>query len=219
MTEQEEILSILNKIGAVLANGHFVLNSDKHSAVYVEKEKVILHTKEISKLCRVIAERFANDYVETVIGPGTNGGILSQWIAYHLTEFTRHETLSTYADKTEKKDFIIRYNFAKNIPDKRILVVDDVISTGGSAKKVIEAVRAIRGNVVGLGALVNRGNVTPKDVGDVPKLISLVNIKLDIYEEGNCPLCSRNIPINTKVGHGKEYLDGKGGVKNRFVSG
>jgi orotate phosphoribosyltransferase len=84
--------------------------------------------------------------------------------------------------------------------------VEDVLTTGGSAKKVVEATRALGGNIVGLGVLCNRGGITPEDVANPPKLFALVNIKLDAWDETECPLCAQSVPINTDVGKGREYL-------------
>ena len=63
-----------------------------------------------------------------------------------------------------------------------------------------------RGNFVGLGVLCNRGGITPQDVADVPKMTALVNVKLDAWDEATRPLCKQNIPVNTDVGKGHEFL-------------
>jgi orotate phosphoribosyltransferase len=77
---------------------------------------------------------------------------------------------------------------------------------GGSAKKVIDVVRSIGGEVTGVAVLCNRGGVTAHDLGDVPELISLANVQMDAWDEQDCPLCSQEVPINTEVGKGREYL-------------
>ena len=77
---------------------------------------------------------------------------------------------------------------------------------GGPARKVVEARGAIGGKVVGLGVLCNRGGITPQDVADVPRLDALVNIKLEAWDEATCPLCERNVSVNTDVGKGREFL-------------
>lgn len=102
--------------------------------------------------------------------------------------------------------FIIKRGYNRLVPGKRVLVVEDVLTTGGSVKKVIEATRAIGGIVVGLGVLCNRGGITPQDVADVPRLFALVNVKLDAWDEADCPLCAKGVPINTDVGKGGEFL-------------
>jgi orotate phosphoribosyltransferase len=118
-----------------------------------------------------------------------------------------YEVFGVYAEKSEGGDaFVIKRGYDKLIAGKNVLVVEDILTTGGSAKKVVEVTRAIGGNVVGLGVLCNRGEITPQDVADVPKLTSLVNVKLDAWDEATCPLCEQNVPVNTDVGKGREFL-------------
>lgn len=111
----------------------------------------------------------------------------------------------------KENHFVIKRGYDKLVMDglvakKRVLVVEDVLTTGASVRKVVEATRILGSDVVGLGVLCNRGGVTPQDVGNPPKFFSLVNIKLDSWEEAECPLCARGVPINIDVGKGKEYL-------------
>lgn len=207
MLSEEDVIKILSKVKAIVFNGHIVYTSGLHGTAYINKDAIYPHTAETSRLCRAIAERFADDNVEVVIAPAIGGVILSQWTAHHLTEITGHEVLGVYAEKSEDEDtFVIKRGYDKLIADKRVLVVEDILTTGGSAKKVVEATRAIGGDVVGLGALCNRGGITPQDVAYVPKLDALVNVKLDAWDEATCTLCERNVPVNTDVGKGLEFL-------------
>lgn len=204
---EQEALQILGKVGAVITDSHIVYTSGKHGTAYVNKDAVYPHTAETSRLCRAIAERFADDNVQVIIAPAIGGVILSQWTAHHLTEMSGHEVFGVYAEKSEDGDtFIIRRGYDKLIAGKNVLVVEDILTTGGSAKKVVKATRAIGGNVIGLGVLCNRGGITPQDVADVPKLTALVNITLKAWDEAACPLCERNVPVNTDVGKGREFL-------------
>ncbi|OHA73643.1 MAG: phosphoribosyltransferase [Candidatus Wildermuthbacteria bacterium RIFCSPLOWO2_01_FULL_48_35] len=205
--QEQEVLQILGKVGAVITNSHIVYASGKHGEAYVNKDAVYPHTKETSRLCRAIAEQFADDGVETVVAPAIGGVILSQWTAYHLSEITEREVFGVYAEKAEGGDaFVIKRGYDKVVAGKNVLVVEDVLTTGGSAKKVVEAVRALGGKVVGLGALCNRGRVMPQDVADPPKMFALVNVTLDAWDEADCPMCKQGITINTDVGKGREYL-------------
>jgi len=206
MNEQEVYL-ILRNVGAVIIDSHIVYTSGKHGTAYVNKDAVYPHTVETSHLCHALAERFVDDGVEAVIAPAIGGVILSQWTAYHLAWMNRHDVLGVYAEKSEDgRTFVIKRGYDKLIAGKKVLVVEDVVTTGGSAKRVIEAARAIGAHVIGLGILCNRGGITPKDMADVPKLTALMNVTLDAWEEADCPLCKRNVPVNTDVGKGREYL-------------
>ena len=205
---EQEVLQVLSKVGAVVTDSHIVYTSGKHGTAYVNKDALYPHTAETSRLCRAIAERFADDNVQVVIAPAIGGVILSQWTAHHLSKMNGHEVFGVYAEKSEdrRRDaFIIKRGYDKLIAGKIVLVVEDVLTTGGSAKKVVKATRAIGGYVVGLGVLCNRGGITPQMI-DVPKLDALVSVKLDAWDEATCPLCERNVPVNTDIGKGREFL-------------
>lgn len=206
---EQEILWVLRVIGAVITESHIVYTSGKHGTAYVNKDAVYPHTPLTSALCHAIAKRFADDNVGVVIAPAVGGVILSQWTAYHLEMLTGRPVLGVYSDKTDDGAFIIKRGYDKLIAEKNVLVVEDVLTTGGSVKKVIEEVRKYDGNVVGLGVLCNRGGITPGDVADPPKLFALVNMKFDAWDEADCPLCKQGIPINTDVGKGREFLERK----------
>ncbi|MDP2665277.1 MAG: phosphoribosyltransferase family protein [bacterium] len=206
---ENDALKTLQGVGAVIANSHFVYTSWRHGSAYINKDALYPHTRETSMLCRAIAERFAADGVQVVIAPAVGGVILSTWTADFLTKMTLTEVLGVYADKATidgEDGFVIKRGYEKIIPKKRVLVVEDLLTTGGSVLKVVKAVRAIGGEIIGVGVLCNRGGVTPADLGDVPRLVALTNIKMDSWDEADCSLCKQGVPINTSIGHGKAFL-------------
>lgn len=211
---EEEILQLLAQAGAVITDSHIVYTSGKHGSAYVNKDAIYPDTKLISRLCEDLAMKFVGEIVEVVVAPALGGIVLTQWVAHHLSGLTAafpmaEDTLAVYAEKTANGDFVLARGYDKLVNGKRVLVLEDVLNTGGSAKKVVELVRATGGKVVGLGALCNRGGVTSHDVGDVPRLISLVDIKLDAWDEGECPMCAQGVPINVDIGKGKDFLSRK----------
>jgi len=133
MTESE-ILKILHNTGAIIRDDHFVYTSGKHGSSYVNKDAIYPHTKVISNLCLEIAKRFAKSNIEVVIAPAIGGVILSQWTAHHLSRLTKRKVLGIYAEKGDDK-FIIKRGYDKLLNRKNVLVVEDVINTGGSARK------------------------------------------------------------------------------------
>ncbi|MEK7106557.1 MAG: phosphoribosyltransferase family protein [Patescibacteria group bacterium] len=211
MMTEEEVLDILQKVGA-FRSGHFVFTSGLHSGSYVLKDAMYAYTAETSQVCREMAERFRNANVEAVIGPAIGAAILAQWVAHHLSELTGREVYGVYADKDGKGGFIIKRGYDKVISGKNTLVVEDLTTTGGSIKKVVEASRAAGAKVVGAVAICNRGNVTKEDVGlsaqagNPGEFVSLVNLNLEQWPAKECELCEKNIPVNTDVGHGREFL-------------
>lgn len=224
--KEKDILKIFKETKAIV-KGHFVYTSGRHGFLYFNKDAIYPYTEKISALCRVIAKYFylKGIDIDVIAGPAIGGVVLSQWVAHHYNSFASSDVKAVFAEEEkiriagvkEKKlqlhtgRLVFSRGYDKLIPGKKVLVVEDILTTGGSAKKVVETVRALDGEVVGLGVLCNRGNVKAEDVGGVPEIFSLINIPMESWEENNCPLCAENLPINTEVGKGREYL-----LKNRI---
>ncbi len=204
-----EIMQMFSDVGAIVTGSHFVYTSGRHSSVYINKDALYLHTETISALCKRMVERYNPEQIDVVVGPVMGGIVLSQWAAHHLNQRrTGGETFAVYAEKASDgldKQFFVGRGYGRYIAGKNILVVEDVLTTGGSARQVIEVVRGLGGNVVALSALCNRGNVRPSDVGGVT-VSALVSIDLDTYAPEDCPLCRENVPVNTELGKGKSFL-------------
>ena len=203
-----EIMQMFIDAGAIITGSHFVYNSGRHSSVYINKDALYLHTGIISQLCQRMVQTYIPDEIDVVVGPVLGGIVLSQWTTYALnTKRTAGETLAVYAEKESGSDraFAFYRGYDKHIPGKNILVVEDILTTGGSVRRVVELVRKHGGNVIGVSALCNRGNVQPKDVGDVP-ISTLITLDLETYAEEDCPFCEQHVPINTDVGKGRMFL-------------
>ena len=102
--------------------------------------------------------------------------------------------------------FVIKRGYDKLLHGKRVLVVEDVLTTGGSVRKVVEAVRQAGGEVVGGGAICNRGRVTAEDVGGVPELFATINPEMESFPEDEFSLGAQGVPVNTDVGKGRDFL-------------
>jgi orotate phosphoribosyltransferase len=204
-----DVISILKKVQAVLTDGHFVYTSGKHGSVYVNKDAVYPHTKEASQIGKLFAEKFKNKNIDVVAAPALGGIILSQWTAYHLSKLKKKEVLGVYTEKTADNNQVFTRGYDKLVKGKNVLVIEDLTTTGGSVRKVVDTVRATGGKVVGIGVMINRDpkNVTSEVVGG--PFISLGILKAEAFDEKKCPLCKKNVPINTNVGHGKKYLESK----------
>ncbi len=204
-----EIMQMFVDVGAIVSDSHFVYSSGRHSSVYINKDALYLHTQAIATLCRMMARPYYADQIDVVVGPVLGGIVLSQWVAHSLNASrSSGETLAVYAEKEGDgpgKKFLFRRGYDRCIPGKNVLVVEDVLTTGGSARSVIELVRMHGGNVVGLSALCNRGSVEHQDVGDVP-IHTLITVTLETFTEAACPFCRQHIPINTELGKGRAFL-------------
>ncbi len=205
---QDDALQILQDVGAFRA-GHFVFTSGLHASTYINKDAIYPHVRQVSRLCEAMAEKFKDEHVEVVLGPAYGAIILSTWTAHHLMQMLGKDVWGVYADKSGEKGLVIRRGYDKLIAGKRTLVVEDLTTTGGSIRKVVEAARAAGAEVVGAIAIANRGGVTREQAGNPPRLEALVDLALDQWTEERCLLCQRGIPVNTDVGHGADFVKKK----------
>lgn len=203
-----DILAILERVNALITGSHIVYTSGRHGSSYVNKDALYPHTRETSQVCASIAARFRAAEVAVVAGPTVGGVIMAQWVAHHLQALSGQTVLAVYAEEagtgTERRR-VFRRGYAELLAGQRVLVVEDVLTTGGSARQVVQAVQAAGGTVVGLGALCNRGGVTAAML-EVPDLVALVNVPLESWDAAECPLCRAGVPINTRVGKGAAFL-------------
>ena len=204
---KNDVIAILKKVGAVLTDDHFVYTSGKHGSVYINKDAVYPHTQETSRIGQMFAEKFKDMDIDVVAAPALGGIILSQWAAYHLSKLKNKEILGVYTEKTPEKNQIFTRGYDKLINGKNVLVIEDLTTTGGSVKKVVDSVKAAGGNVVAVCVMVNRDpkNVTSSTVG--APFSSLGELLADAVDEGACELCQKGVPVNTTVGHGKKFME------------
>lgn len=207
----DEVIQILKKVGAVITDSHIVLTSGRHSSAYINKDALYPHTALTSRIGELFAQKNKDLAIDVVIGPALGGIILSQWTAYHLSQIKNKEIFGVYTEKdAESNQVFSRRGYDKYMPGKNVLVVEDLTTTGGSVKKVVDTVKKAGGNIAQVCVMVNRDpkNVTSETVG--APFSSLSVLEITSYGEEECPLCKNHVPINTVVGHGKKYLTEKG---------
>ena len=202
---QKEVIELLEQAGALIRDSHLVYTSGRHGSAYVNKDAIYPHTESTSRIAGLMAKSFAAQSVEVVVGPALGGIILSQWVAYHISKLMGREILGVYSEKNADNQFELRRGYDKLVKGKRALIVEDVITTGGSVRNCIEAVQAAGGIPIGISALCNRGKISANDLG-IQKLESLVELDFQSWEADECPLCQKKVPINTNVGKGKDFL-------------
>ncbi|NPV52500.1 MAG: orotate phosphoribosyltransferase [Firmicutes bacterium] len=183
MMDGSELLRILKETGAYL-NGHFLLTSGLHSDAYVEKFRVLERPEYTEAACRELAGRFGDQGVAVVVGPTMGGVILAYEVARALGAraiFVEREG----SGRTLRRGFSI----AKG---ERTLVVEDVVTTGGSVREVIQVVQDAGGDLVGVGLLIDR-SAGGADFG--VRTESLLRLPLVTYRPEECPLCRDGIPL------------------------
>jgi len=188
-TTAAESEKLLREAGALL-EGHFQLASGKHSSQYVEKFRLLEQPVQTEALCQMIADWSRRVSPQVVTSPTTGGIIISYEVARILG------TRSIFAEKEEGHPGRSFQRGFRIDPGERVLVVDDVLTTGGSIREVIDAVNRLGGEVVGVAVLVDRAGGRT-DFGVLPKKDFFACLALDIpaYEVSECPLCRDGVPL------------------------
>lgn len=175
--KREEILKIFKDTEALL-EGHFILTSGLHSDKYFQCAKVLQYPWHAETLCREIADHFKDERIELVISPAVGGIVFGQEIGRLLG------VRAIFAERVEGH-MTLRRGFSI-APGERILVAEDVTTTGGSVKEVLETVKQSGGKPIAVTALVDRSG--GKAQFDVP-YFSLFQMEVKNYDPENCPLC------------------------------
>lgn len=177
-----DLLMLAKKCGAV-KEGHFLLRSGLHSGVYVEKFHLLERPEILSEFVKVLLTKLEGPF-DRVVGPSLGGMIVAYELAGQLG------IPASYAEKGQDEGFVIRRGRGVS-QGERVLVVDDVMTTGGSVRKTIAAVQECGGEVVHVAVLVDRAAEPPSDFS----YVSALRCVLPVYKPEECPLCVKGIPL------------------------
>lgn len=184
--DSKEVLKLFEDSGALL-RGHFKLTSGRHSDVYYEKFSLLKNPEICTKICKEIAENFEDQKISKVVGP-TLGGVI---IAYEVARYLGVESI--YAEAGEPGRVFKRgFSLSK---DEKVLIVDDVLTTGRSVLEVIELVKNFAAEIVGIGIVLDRSGGAIKF--DYP-LYAVSTISAESWDESDCPLCNEGIEITQR---------------------
>ncbi|HAZ10849.1 MAG TPA: orotate phosphoribosyltransferase [Candidatus Omnitrophica bacterium] len=181
--QEKDILKLFTDTGALLS-GHFRLSSGLHSGNYFQCALLLQYPDIAEKLCGELASYFKDDKPTCVIAPALGGVIVSYEIARNL------KVKSLFTERVEGK-MVLRRGFDLKKED-RVLVVEDVITTGLSTNEVLEVVKSKGAKIIGVGCVVDRSGKT-LDFG--VRLKSLVRLDFPTYRQEDCPLCKKGIKI------------------------
>lgn len=200
---------IFQEANAIVMDDHFVYQKGEHGPHYINKDAIYPYTRLLDELAMGLAERFADDNVEVVIAPAIGAISIKDSVARVLTRWRRDrkDVLAVYAERDPNNpgEFVLNRGYDELVKGKRVLAVEDVLNTGDSAGGTIRAVRRSGGEVIGAGALANRGGVTAEKL-EVSRLASLLNVDFVKYPPQHCVLCAKKVKINEKLGHGREFM-------------
>ncbi len=181
----EEVMKKFEEAGAI-QKGHFKLTSGVHSDTYIQCAQIMQHPEFMHNLCSELGKKFRGDDIDVIVGPAIGGIIMAHVMARVLGPWVR----AIFTERENGK-MTLRRSFEIKEGEK-VLVVEDVTTTGSSVREVIDIVNLRKGKVVGVGVLIDRsgGEV---DFGIKTEKLLTVDIKTYLPEE--CPLCKKGIPV------------------------
>lgn len=182
--KQKEIIELFKKTD-VIQTGHFELSSGRHTDTYLQCAKIMQYPEYTNKLAKEIAELWTEEDIDLIVGPAIGGIIISYAVA---------SVMNLRNIFSERKDG--KMKFRRNLDVKeveKVLIVEDVVTTGGSVREVITLLEESNAHIVGISSLVDRSN------GEVEfdyQFKPLLKLEVDSFEADNCELCEKGIPIN-----------------------
>jgi orotate phosphoribosyltransferase len=176
--------ALLKSTGALL-EGHFRLTSGRHSGQYIEKFRIMEDPPATEMLCRMIADHFRQSAPTLVVGPAMGGVILAYETARHLG------VRAIFAEKGPDGELMFDRGFVIE-PGQPVLVVDDVLTTGGSVRQVLALVEAAGGKIAGIGMLIDR---TAGGVDFGLPFYACHEMSVESFAADDCPLCRQGVPL------------------------
>ncbi len=182
-TKKDKFLEIFRTTGALL-RGHFRLTSGLHSGHYLQCAKVLQYPKYAEVLCKELVVPFKKSGITVVAGPALGGVIVSYEAGRAL------KVRSIFAER-ENGEMTFRRGFHIG-PEDKVLVVEDVMTTGGSIKEVVKLVRNSGAKLAGVAVIIDRSN---EKVDFGTKYVSLIKVDIETFQPDHCPLCEEGIEI------------------------
>jgi orotate phosphoribosyltransferase len=180
----DDVIQIFRQSGALL-EGHFQYTSGRHGRQFLQAARVLQFPEYTATLCRGMADCFKQENIQLVVGPATGGIILAYETARHL------QCRSAFTEKDNDGGMALKRGFALS-PGIRILVVEDIITTGGSVKKTVDHLRQRGAEVIGVAALIDR---SAGEASFDCRFAPLARLDMESWGPERCLLCEQGLPL------------------------
>ena len=190
--EPRELLKLLQETGAML-EGHFLLTSGRHSKMYIEKFRILEHPRALDDVCRAMSETVQNQNVELVLGAAIGGILIAGGVGRYL------DVKHIFSERVDGKMELRRgFSITKG---QRIIIVEDIITTGGSVFELIQLAKDCEAEIVHVVDLVDRSS---GEVNFEVPTTALLTIPSESWEPEDCPLCQQGVAITQRGRTGKQ---------------
>lgn len=182
--KREEVIKAFESAGALLED-HFIYASGRHGKHFLQAARVLQYPEITELLCGALADGFRDKHIELVVGPATGGIILAYATARHLN------CRAAFTEKDDDGGMSMRRGFRLQ-PGTRVLVVEDIITTGGSVQNTLAHLQERGADVAGVGVLIDRSG----GKADFPvPYTALAELNLESWKPEDCPLCAQGVPL------------------------
>jgi len=188
MLSLKDSLAVLRKTEA-LKEGHFVLSSGLHSPQYVQCAKLLSFPNKAEKICKSLASKIKKKFnkIDLILAPAMGGVV----IGYEIGRILNKETI--FCERVKGK-FQLRRGFKIN-PKQKVLIIEDVITTGKSSLECVKIIKKSKANLIGFACIIDRSN--KKQLKIKKKIISQVKLNIPTYNKNNLPDFLKKIPVTS----------------------
>lgn len=192
---KDSVFDIFKKLGALL-EGHFLLSSGLHSDKYIQCALVLQYPDIAEKIAMLLFEEIKNNLsnwheINVVVSPALGGIIIGQELARVIKTFTDNKVKAIFTERDDKGEMTLRRGFDIQ-PSDKVLIVEDVITTGKSTQEVIRVVEEKKGDILALSSIINRAN---DNLNLKYPYFYLLKLTINNYEPQKCPLCKEGITL------------------------
>jgi orotate phosphoribosyltransferase len=207
---REYLLETFQAYGIVIRNDHFVYASGKHGDAYVNKDAIYTHPEllaQVTTLMALTVRSFNVDFT-VVVGPALGGIPLAQMVAQKWLQLFGEKKKIAVMEKDGEDSYILKRGYDQIVRNERILLVEDILTTGKSIALCIKTLRKYHTEIVHIVNIWQRGeNINTDGIPFTPLMKEI----FPMYDAEACPLCRASVPVNTALGKGAQFLKSRHG--------
>lgn len=193
----------LVRVNALRQHGHYVYRSGRHGSAYVNKDALYAYPDAAERVAWAMSLDAPAD-IEVVAGAAVGGAILSQLVAAQCMRNIGRTVRAVYADKFEG-GLAFKRGYDRLIQGARVLLVEDIVTTGLTLRQLVELTRRTGGQLAAVVVIVDRGQADKPWLDGCP-YHPKIEMTLDSWAPPDCPLCAQGVPVDTDLGHGRDFL-------------